>query len=121
MSASEAFESGGSSSAEAFFEDVARDLVVGVVRVLPEDVRVGFELSGPGGGSWQVVRDRDGGRVEPLDAGPHDCMVRCSSADFMAVVHGRLHPRDAFLAGRLRLAGDVGLALRLHGVLEPAA
>lgn len=121
MSASEAVQPASQATAERFFEDVARGLLVRVAGVLPEDVCVGFELSGPGGGSWQIVRDRRGERVETLDAGPHDCMVRCSAADFMAVVHGRLHPRDAFLDGRLRLSGDVGLALRLHGVLEPAA
>jgi hypothetical protein len=106
----------------SFFEEtVGRRLLAEVAQALPEDVTVAFLLSGPGGGDWQVARTRRGPRVGPLQPGPKDCTVACSAAVFMGIVSGQIDARDAFLDGRLRLLGDIGLALRLQGVLPAGA
>ena len=110
------------SSAQVFFEEmVGRSLLTRVADTLPEDVRVAFHLSGPGGGEWQIARTDEGPRVGPLQPGPKDCTVRCTAADFMGIVSGALDARDAFLDGRLHLRGDIGLVLRLQGILRDAA
>ncbi|MCK6502631.1 SCP2 sterol-binding domain-containing protein [Myxococcota bacterium] len=106
------------SCARSFFEEtVGRRLLAEVAKALPEDVTVAFQLAGPGGGDWQVARTSRGPRVGPLQPGPKDCTVSCTASVFMGIVSGEVDARDAFLDGRLRLLGDIGLALRLQGVL----
>lgn len=118
-SAARAQPQSASETPASFFEQrVEVELLPRVARALPDQVTVGFEIDGPGGGRWQVSRGAQGTRVQPLASGPRDCTVRCSSAVFMGIVLGEIDARDAFLDGRLRLAGDIGLALRLQGILS---
>jgi hypothetical protein len=83
---------------------------------LPAGVSVVFLLSG--GGAWRVERDAAGeihiegwGDGRP---GRDDCTVECAGEDFLAILEGRLHPARAFLSGRVRVEGDIGLVLRLQ-------
>jgi len=109
-------------SARDFFEDtVGRSMLTLVVQALPEDVTVAFHLTGAGGGAWQVARTPEGPRMGPVEPGPKDCTVRCTARVFMGIVTGGLDARQAFLEGRLQLRGDIGLALRLQGILPDAA
>ena len=52
---------------------------------------------------------------------PKDCELWCDVADFMSIIDGTLDAREAFMSGRLRIVGDVGLALRLQDVISSAA
>jgi putative sterol carrier protein len=89
---------------------------------LPEEVAVAFHIDGDGGGAWQVTRQEDPMiRIEPVGSGPVDCEVRMTSQDFMAIVEGRLSPQEAFLSGRVRVEGDVGLVLRLGELIQRKA
>ena len=105
----------------AFFEDHAPRELRGRLRgALPEDVTVTFHIRGPGGGAWQVTRRRQDVVIGPISDGPKDCQIHCSADLFMAILEGDVDPREAFFAGRLQLRGDVGLALRLRGILAAA-
>ena len=52
-------------------------------------------------------------RVDPFANSWSDCHLRCTVPDFQALVAGKLEGREAFMDGRLRIRGDVGLILRL--------
>jgi len=80
--------------------------------VLPEGTLIAFEIEG--GGTWTVVKDRGSVRVVPHLEEPVDCRMACTVEDFDALVHGRLDAREAFLGGRVRIEGDVGLIQRLN-------
>ena len=88
--------------------------------VLPGDVVVIFHIQGPGGGSWQVDTRTGVFRSGPIKEGPRDCEIWCSVEDFMGILRGNVNARRAFLTGRLRVLGDVGLALRLQGAFVGA-
>jgi putative sterol carrier protein len=90
-------------------------------RALPEGVSVTFVLSGDDGGTWTVRRTGDGADVTRDEAHPPDCALRCTTQDFRALLRGKLEPRRGFLDGRLDVAGDVGLVLRLHRLLPRGA
>ena len=104
-----------------FFETFVPESLAAVAGSLSGDVVVAFHIDGPGGGSWQLERHEDGSRVSPLADGPKDCEVWCSADTFMRLVRGSLGSNRAFLSGRLRIAGDVGLALALEDFLKEAA
>ncbi len=105
-----------------FFETFLPKTLQGQMEgALPEDTVVAFHIEGDGGGSWQVVRDIDGSRISPVDGGAKDCEMWCTAETFMRIIAGTLGPNRAFLSGDLRIAGDVGLALKLEGLLRHAA
>lgn len=81
---------------------------------LPDGVSVSFDLRGDGGGTWTVSRADGATKVRRKLAQHPDCHVRCTVADFRALVRGDLDPRRGFLEGRLAVEGDVGLVLRLQ-------
>jgi hypothetical protein len=82
--------------------------------VLPEGAVVAIHVDGPGGGAWQIDETM---RLGPVDDAPKDCTIHCTAQDFMAILSGRLGAKEAFLAGRLRIQGDVGLALKLRDLV----
>jgi putative sterol carrier protein len=76
-----------------------------------------FELTGPEGGSW-TVRVGDGAlTVEDGLAADADVTVTAAAADWMSIVEGRMDPQLAYLTKKLRVSGDLGLALRLREVV----
>ena len=81
--------------------------------VLPEGAVVAIHVDGPGGGAWQI----DQTRLGPVDDAPKDCTIHCTANDFMAILSGQLGAKEAFLAGRLRIVGDVGLAVKLRDLV----
>ena len=104
-----------------FFETFVPESLAAVERSLPGDVVVAFHIEGPNGGSWQVQRHDEGPVVSPAHDGPKDCELWCTVDTFMRIVRGSLGSNRAFLSGRLRIAGDVGLAMALEGFLREAA
>jgi putative sterol carrier protein len=61
----------------------------------------------------------DGGRVSNEDT-PADCTIKLSKDDFEALAKGRLDPTAAFMQGRLKVNGDMGVALKLKPLLAKA-
>jgi putative sterol carrier protein len=81
--------------------------------VVPDEVAIIFELEGPDGGVWTLSNYGEKIRIAPSANDRADCHLRCTVDDFRALVDGRLDGRAAFMDGRVRVRGDVGLVLRL--------
>jgi len=45
------------------------------------------------------------------------CTVTCASGDFMNIVSGKMNPQMAFMSGKLKIKGDMGLAMKLQKVI----
>jgi putative sterol carrier protein len=43
--------------------------------------------------------------------------VAATDADFLAIVNGKLNPQMAFMSGKLKVQGDMGLAMKLQQLL----
>lgn len=54
----------------------------------------------------------DGGTVdnEDIDA---DCTIRLSEEDFRGIMDGSQDPQAAFMMGKLKVEGDLGVAMQL--------
>jgi len=76
-----------------------------------------FEIGGDGGGSWSVDLTTPGGAIASGAAPGARCTVRMTGADFLAIVNGKLNPQMAFMSGKLKIQGDMGLALKLQQIL----
>jgi hypothetical protein len=76
-----------------------------------------FTISGPGGGSWTVDCTRAGGEVTSGTAPNAKCTVAATDADFLNIVNGKLNAQMAFMSGKLKIQGDMGLAMKLQQIL----
>ncbi|NXV57098.1 HSDL2 protein, partial [Molothrus ater] len=78
-----------------------------------------FELSGDGGGTWYIDLKTKGGSAgfgkPPVTA---DVVMSMSSADFVKMFTGKLKPTLAFMTGRLRIKGNMALAIKLEKMLS---
>ncbi|XP_075267280.1 hydroxysteroid dehydrogenase-like protein 2 isoform X2 [Opisthocomus hoazin] len=77
-----------------------------------------FELSGDEGGTWYIDLKTEGGSAgfgkPPVTA---DVVMSMSSADFVKMFTGKLKPTLAFMSGKLRIKGNMALAIKLEKML----
>jgi putative sterol carrier protein len=76
-----------------------------------------FNIGGPGGGTWSVDCTQPGGRVEAGSSANAKCTVSVADQAFLDIVNGKLNAQMAFMSGKLRIQGDMGLALKLQQIL----
>lgn len=58
----------------------------------------------------------DGTSISTTDA-PADCTIRLSLDDLESLVAGELNPTMAFMQGKLKIEGDMSIAMALSQVL----
>jgi putative sterol carrier protein len=75
-----------------------------------------FVLSGEGGGTW-VVNMKDNPGVTDGD-GNAQCTIKMDAKDFVDMREGRANGQQLFFAGKLKIEGDMGLAMKLQKLTE---
>ena len=76
-----------------------------------------FDISGPDGGKWSVDCTAPGGKISAGTAPAARCTVAATDQDFLGILNGKLNPQMAFMSGKLRIQGDMGLAMKLQQIL----
>ncbi len=76
-----------------------------------------FNLSGDDGGSWVIDLASDAKGVREGEEDTAQCVISMTAPDFMSMIQGSLNPQMAFMTGKLRVKGDMGLALKLQSIL----
>ena len=74
-----------------------------------------FDVSGDGGGSWILDLTKPEVRGGEGDA---QCTVTVSAEDFLGILNNTLNPVQAFMMGKIQVAGDMSLAMKLQQVLS---
>ena len=74
-----------------------------------------FNVTGPGAGVWRVILNENP-HVEEGD-GAANCTITVGDEDFVNIVTGKLNAQMAFMSGKLKIQGDMGLAMKLTTVL----
>jgi predicted lipid carrier protein YhbT len=75
-----------------------------------------FVLDGDAGGTW-ILALKDPPSVTAGD-GAAECTVRMAAQDFVDMVEGRASGQELFFRGKLKVEGDMGLALRLQALTD---
>ncbi len=70
-----------------------------------------FDIEGEG----TIVMDANGARESDDDA---DVTLSADAETFKAIIDGEQNPTAAFMTGKLSVDGDMGLAMKLAGVLS---
>lgn len=79
-----------------------------------------FDLSGEGGGQWALALAD--GSFEVLEGSVESptTTISMSADDYVSMMNGELNAMAAFMQGKIKMQGDMGLALKLQSFLGSA-
>ena len=104
-------------------EEVARIFPEMVEHFLPEkadgiDAGVQFELSGDNGGQyWLKIANKTATTGEGTIENPK-MTIKGTADDYAAMAQGSLNPMQAFMSGRIKILGDMGLAMKFMSLFD---
>nr|XP_058894083.1 sterol carrier protein 2 isoform X2 [Kogia breviceps] len=77
---------------------------------------------GPGGkeATWVVDVKNGKGSVLPNSDKKADCTITMADSDLLALMTGKMNPQSAFFQGKLKITGNMGMAMKLQNLqLQP--
>ncbi len=78
-----------------------------------------FVIEGEGGGVWCLVIDDGNISVKAEDDPNANVTITMAEADRQAMARRELDPQMAFMQGKVKIAGDMALAMKLRTLLRP--
>lgn len=102
--------------------------VADVIEVMPQhflpeaaagmNATMQLDLSGEGGGKWyMVVADQQIKIVEGQAANPNMTLTM-TAADYLAMINGEANAMQMFMQGKVKVGGDMSLALKLQNLFK---
>lgn len=76
-----------------------------------------FDISGDDGGTWTVDLTQDADFVTEGAAEESDCTIAMKDSDFVDLWNGKLKGPQAVMFGKLKIKGNMGLALKLQSFI----
>lgn len=76
-----------------------------------------FDLTGEGGGQYNVTVKDGAGAINQGTAENPNITITMSASDFLDMIAGKLNSTAAFMSGKLKIKGDMGLAMKLQSLL----
>ncbi len=75
---------------------------------------VHFKFTGAEPGEWNaVIKDGKVAVAQGAPAGPANMTLMADSSDYVKIFTGELDGMQAFMQGKIKLAGDLNLAMKL--------
>ena len=82
------------------------------------DAAIQFNLTGAGGGS-RYVEIKDGACTITEGTHPSPTLtMNMSAGDYVDMFHGKLNGQMAFMSGKLKIVGDMGLAMKMQTLFK---
>ena len=81
-----------------------------------QDTTMLFDISGDNGGTWTVAIE--GGNLTLTEGSVDDADLtrRATDEDMLAIMTGELNGVSAFMQGKLKIEGDMSLAMKLQNL-----
>jgi putative sterol carrier protein len=75
-----------------------------------------FDLSGEGGGKWYVTIKNESCDVKEGSHPSPNITITMAGQDYLDMASGKANGQMLFMSGKLRIAGDLGLAMRMQSI-----
>lgn len=79
-----------------------------------------FDLTGDGGETFHVNVDDGTCQVCDGAAGSPNITITMAASDYVDMINGKLNPQMAFMGGKLKIKGDMSLALKMQQLFPTA-
>jgi len=76
-----------------------------------------FDITGDNGGKWAVKLQDGTAEVTEGEVEDSNITITATDEDWMKIVKGELAGQTAFLTGKLKIKGDMSLAMKLQNLL----
>lgn len=101
--------------------DLIKEITEGLRKAIGDHSGLGARLKFDYEGQGQTLVD---GKATPNtvtnDDGPADCTITISAENLMKMFRRELDPTAAFMQGKMKVTGDMGVAMRLGPILQKA-
>ena len=77
-----------------------------------------FDLSGDDGGAYHITLADGKGEAGAGAPENPNITISMKDSDFVDLATGKLDGTAAFMSGKLKIKGDMGLAMKLQGILR---
>ncbi|MDP8221860.1 MAG: SCP2 sterol-binding domain-containing protein [Candidatus Lernaella stagnicola] len=105
------------SSVNEVFENMATKMAADPSKVENINAVYQFNVTGDDGGEWHVDLTGDAPAVASGPAESANCTVTVTDEDLLAIIDGSLNPQMAFMTGKVKISGDMSLAMKLGKIL----
>jgi putative sterol carrier protein len=78
------------------------------------DVTAQINITGPNGGDWAVIIKNQKLEVKEGTHPSPTLKLTITEADYMDLINGKISGEKAFITGKLKFQGNIGLALKLR-------
>lgn len=106
---------------EIFEEQLANGIAKNAEKAREVDAIYQFDITGEDGGTWVVDLTKDEEWVTEGASDDAQCTIEVAAEDWLAIMNQELNPMQAFMMGKLRVSGDMGLATKLQTVFSMGA
>jgi putative sterol carrier protein len=77
-----------------------------------------FDITGEGGGKWYAaITNGDLAVTQGEHAGP-SITITMAAQDYINLSVGKLNPQVAFMTGKIKIKGDLGLAMKMQQIFK---
>jgi len=77
-----------------------------------------FKLTGDGGGDYYVEIKDGTAKVTQGTAPSPNMTMTLAAQDYVDLIGGKLNGQMAFMSGKLKIAGDMGLAMKMQTLFK---
>jgi putative sterol carrier protein len=77
-----------------------------------------FNLSGDNGGQWHVAIKDGKAEVHEGTASSANMTMSMAANDYVDMTMGKLNGQMAFMSGKLKISGDMGLAMKMQTLFK---
>ena len=100
------------------FTEISNRLAANPAKTAGLNASYAFDLSGDEGGPYQIVLADGKGEAGPGAPENPNITISMKDTDFVDLATGKLDGTAAFMSGKLKIKGDMTLAMKLQGVLR---